>query len=297
MSRNHALQGVWPAATLPFEEDGSVAYSKLAEHVEWLVESGCTGVVVNGSLGEYETLTQEERSKVVATAIDAIGSDRVIPGVSDKSADLAVEWARHAKDLEVPMVMALPPTSHAPTEDELVLHFRKIAEVGLPIIAYNNPWSTRAALTPSILARLATEVPEIVAVKDFSQDVRTVLQIMEVAPSIQVIAGCDDVLLESVVVGARGWIAGFVNAFPEQSVALYDMVVAGDLDRALPLYREMLPILRWDADPRFVQAIKLGQEVASRYGGPVRLPRTSLPEDEAAEVISAAKRALEAGTG
>lgn len=114
-------------------------------------------------------------------------------------------------------------------------------------------------------------------------------------PGIQVVAGCDYLLLESVVVGARGWIVGFVNAFPDQSVAVYELAVAGAVEEALPLYREMLPILRWDADPRFVQAIKLGQQVAGRYGGPVRLPRTELHPKDAKRVRDDAERAIRAG--
>jgi 1-pyrroline-4-hydroxy-2-carboxylate deaminase len=116
-------------------------------------------------------------------------------------------------------------------------------------------------------------------------------------PDVQVVCGCDDVLLESVVVGATGWIAGFVNALPEQSVRLYRLVLDGDLEAAVPLYREMLPILRWDAEPRFVQAIKLAQEEVGRYGGPVRLPRLPLPDDQADLVREQTKRAVAVGLG
>jgi 4-hydroxy-tetrahydrodipicolinate synthase len=192
--------------------------------------------------------------------------------------------------------MLLPPTSHAPTADEVVAHYAHVGRAGVPIIAYNNPWSTRVDLVPDLLARIVTEVPAVRAVKEFSQDVRRVAHLADVAPSLQVICGCDDVLVESVVMGARGWIAGFANAFPEQSVRLYDLATAGDLTAARQLYAEMLPILRWDADPRFVQAIKLGQEAAGRYGGPVRLPRLPLPADEVAQVRADADRALAAGS-
>lgn len=281
---------------MPFDESGGLLHDRFAEHCSWQIESGCTGVIVNGSLGEYEALDPVERRAVVATAVSALGPDRVIPGVSDKNGDTAAAWAEHAKSLNVPAVMALPPTSHTPTDDEIVEHFRRIAEVGLPIIAYNNPFSTRADLTPQLVARLSAEVPLVHGIKDFSQDVRRVLQTMEHAPNVQVIVGCDDLLLEAVAVGARGWIAGFVNAFPEQSVALYERAVKGELERLIPLYREMLPILSWDADPRFVQAIKLSQEVAGRYGGPVRLPRRPLSLADAQQVRSDAKRAIEAGT-
>lgn len=289
------LTGVWPAATLPFSADGALDAGRLADHCAWLVDRGCQGVVVNGSLGEYEALSADERRTVVEIAVKAVGPDRVIPGVAGKGAIEALEWARQAADAGASAVMLLPPTSHAPTDDEVVAHYAHVATAGLPIIAYNNPWSTRVDLVPPLLARVVAEVPAVRGVKEFSMDVRRVAHLADLSPDLQVICGCDDVLVESVVMGARGWIAGFANAFPEQSVRLHDLSLAGELDAARALYAEMLPILRWDADPRFVQAIKLGQEAAGRYGGPVRLPRLPLPAEEAEQVMADARRALAAG--
>jgi 1-pyrroline-4-hydroxy-2-carboxylate deaminase len=289
------LRGVWPAATLPFTDELELDLARLADHCGWLVAEGCEGVVVNGSLGEYEALTTDERRLVVETAVQAVGPDRVIAGAAGKGADEALGWARHAADLGLPAIMLLPPTSHAPTPDEVVAHYAHVARAGLPIIAYNNPWSTRIDLVPALLARITEVVPQVVAVKEFSQDVRRVLHLADLAPRLQVICGCDDVLVESAAVGARGWIAGFANAFPAQSVRLLSMAEGGDLAGAVPLYAEMLPILRWDADPRFVQAIKLGQEAAGRYGGPCRLPRLPLSDADAAQVRADAERALAAG--
>ncbi|MGI9018105.1 MAG: dihydrodipicolinate synthase family protein [Euzebya sp.] len=286
------LTGVWPAVTLPFTPDLVVDTGRFAEHCQWLVEQGCDGVVVNGSLGEYEALSATERRSVVETAVQAVGPQRVIAGVAGKSGLEALEWTRHAASLGLPAVMCLPPTSHAPTPEEVVAHYVHVSQAQTPIIAYNNPWSTRVDLTPDLLARICAETPLVQGVKEFSQDVRRVLAIRDLLPDMQVICGCDDVLVESVVVGARGWIAGFVNAFPEQSVHLYRLAMEGDLARALTLYREMLPILRWDADPRFVQAIKIGQEVAGRYGGPSRLPRLPLSASDDAQVRADAARAI-----
>jgi 4-hydroxy-tetrahydrodipicolinate synthase len=189
--------------------------------------------------------------------------------------------------------MALPPTAHKPTDDEVVAHFAEIARVGLPIIAYNNPFSTRVDLVPSLLARLA-EIEQVQAVKEFSQDARRVAQIREQAPRLEVICGCDDVFVESMLLGATGWIAGLVNAFPAALVRLYELCAGGEYVTAAGQYRAMLPALRWDADPRFVQAIKLAQEEAGRYGGPVRLPRLPLPPAEAAAARADARAALAA---
>jgi 1-pyrroline-4-hydroxy-2-carboxylate deaminase len=288
--------GVYAATTTPFDSGGSADIERYRQHCAWLVDQGVAGIIPNGSLGEYEALTEAEREQIVTAAVQEVGSRAdVVPGVSGKGAAEASRWAEQARAAGAPAVLALPPTSHGPSDDEVVAHFTEIGKVGLPIIAYNNPFSTRVDLTPALLARLADEVDMVTAVKEFSQDARRVWQIRESAPRLEVLCGCDDTFVESMLAGAVGWIAGFVNAFPAQSVRLYRLCEEGDYAAAAALYRKMLPILRWDADPRFVQAIKLGQEEAGRYGGPVRLPRLPLSEDDARQVRAAARDALDAG--
>jgi 1-pyrroline-4-hydroxy-2-carboxylate deaminase len=287
--------GVYAATTTPFRADGATDLDAFAEHCSWLIGEGVTGLIPNGSLGEYEALSDAERADLVRTAVAAAqGRAPVIPGVSGKSATEARRWAEQAAEAGAPAVMALPPTSHKPTDDEVVAHFAEIAKAGLPIIAYNNPFSTRVDLTPDLLARVA-EVERVQAVKEFSQDSRRVAQIRERAPRLEVICGCDDTFVEAMLLGATGWIAGLVNALPAQSVRLYELCVRGEYVTAAAEYIAMLPLLRWDADPRFVQAIKLAQEEAGHYGGPVRLPRLPLPPGEADEVRAAARVALKAG--
>lgn len=287
--------GVYAATTTPFREDGSVDFDQFGKHCSWLIDEGVAGLVPNGSLGEYEGLSESERAEIVTTAVAAAGGRvPVVPGVSGKSAREACRWATQAAEAGAAAVMSLPPTSHKPTPEEVVAHFTEIGRVGLPIIAYNNPFSTRVDLTPPLLARLA-EVGQVQAVKEFSQDSRRIAQIREQAPRLEVICGCDDTLVEAVLLGATGWIAGYVNAFPALSVRLFDLCLQGDFAAAMRLYRPMLPALRWDADPRFVQAIKLAQEEAGRYGGPVRLPRLPLPPGEAEEARLAARAAGRAG--
>jgi 1-pyrroline-4-hydroxy-2-carboxylate deaminase len=288
--------GVYAATTTPFRDDGPADLDRFGEHCSWLIEEGVHGLVPNGSLGEYESLSDAERAGLVDAAIAAArGRVPVVPGVSGKSAAEACRWAEQAAHSGAAAVMALPPTSHKPTPAEVVAHFTEIAQVGLPIIAYNNPFSTRVDLTPDLLARLA-DIEQVRAVKEFSQDVRRVAQIRERAPRLEVICGCDDTFVEAMLLGATGWIAGLVNALPAQSVRLHELCAAGEFVAAAAAYLPMLPLLRWDADPRFVQAIKLAQEEAGRYGGPVRLPRLPLPPAEAEEVRAAARRALRANT-
>ena len=288
--------GVYTATVTPFRADGAVDLDRYQEHCAWQVDAGVRGIVPNGSLGEYEVLTDEERAALVEAAVAAVGSrGQVVAGASGASAVAACRWTEQAAKAGAAAVMVLPPTSHRPSDVEVLAHYREVAAVGLPVIAYNNPFSTRVDLVPELLARLA-EVDGVVAVKEFSQDVRRVARILAVAPTLEVLCGCDDVFVESMLMGATGWIAGFVNAFPAQSVRLYELCVAGDYAAAVGLYRSMLPILAWDADPLFVQAIKLALDEAGRYGGPVRLPRLPLEEDAARAVRAATRAALEAGT-
>jgi dihydrodipicolinate synthase/N-acetylneuraminate lyase len=286
--------GVYAATTTPLRDGGQVDFDEFTKHCAWLADEGVAGVVPNGSLGEYENLSDAEREQIVVTAVAAVGGRiPVVPGVSGKSAAEARRWAEQAAEAGAAAVMSLPPTSHMPTPDEVEAHFTEIARTGLPIIVYNNPFSTRVDLTPGLLARLAG-IEQVQAVKEFSQDARRVAQIREHAPRLEVICGCDDTFVEAMLLGATGWIAGFVNAWPAQSVHLYDLCARGDFVTAARVYRAMLPALRWDADPRFVQAIKLAQAEAGRYGGPVRLPRLPLPPGEAAEVRTAVRAAARA---
>jgi 1-pyrroline-4-hydroxy-2-carboxylate deaminase len=290
-----AFTGVLTATTTPFTADGDVDLARFAEHCSWQVDNGVSGIVPNGSLGEYETLRDDERAALVRCALETVGHRAlVVPGVSGKSAAEAVRWAVQAKDAGCPAVMCLPPTSHAPTDDEVVAHFAAVTGVGLPVIVYNNPFSTRVDLTPPLLARLAG-IDGVAAVKEFSQDVRRFAQIRELAPSLQLLVGCDDLVAEGVLMGATGWLAGYSNALPAVSVRLFDLARRGAWEDALPIYRALLPALRWDATPSFVQAIKIGQEEAGRYGGPVRLPRLPLSSADEAAARKDVRAAMAAG--
>lgn len=290
---NARFAGVYVATTTPFHEDGTLDLEGVARNCERLIERGVHGLVPCGSLGEYEALTEDERPGVVKATMDAAGGKvEVVPGVSGKSAAEARRWAERAAQLGCRAVMCLPPTAHAPTPEELVAHFSEVARVGLEIIVYNNPFSTRADLTPGLLARLA-EIEAVVAVKEFSQDVRRVAAIRQAAPRIQVICGCDDTYVEAALMGATGWIAGFANALPAESVELYHLCRDGRWDEAVAAYMRMLPLLRWDADPRFVQAIKLAMDETGFVGGGVRLPRLALSQADANQVRGEVRRFLE----
>jgi 4-hydroxy-tetrahydrodipicolinate synthase len=296
-SSSELFSGVLVATVVPFDADGNLLLDRYAEHLAWLRENGCRGVATNGSLGEYASLTLGERRDVVKVAVEQAGADFVVvAGVAAPGGDESYRLAHEAGELGAHAVMALPPTIHRATGEEVVAHYARIAAAGLPICVYNNPIDTKVDLSPALIGRLA-EIPEVVAVKEFSGDVRRFHEIAEVAPDLLLMAGADDLLLEAVVCGAVGWLAGFPNAFPAESVQLFDLCRAGKVEDALALYRALLPAFRWDSRTEFVQAIKLGMDMVGRFGGPSRLPRLPLPAEVETRVRADMDRALEALQG
>jgi len=292
-----AWHGVLVATALPMRADLSVDLDAYGEHVRWLAEEGCDGVAPNGSLGEYQTLSDDERAAVVRTAIEAAPEGfTVMPGVGAYGALQSRRWAEQAAEAGAPVVMMLPPNTYRADDETVVDHYRTVAEVGVPILAYNNPFDTKVDLTPKLLARLFHE-GLIVAVKEFTGDPRRAYEIAELAPGLDILIGSDDVVLEVGIAGAVGWVAGFTNALPRSTVELYDASVAGDLATALPLYRALHPLLRWDSKTEFVQAIKLSMDVVGRYGGPCRPPRSPLAPEIDAEIRAWTEKAIAAGMG
>ncbi|MFG1700101.1 dihydrodipicolinate synthase family protein [Nonomuraea sp. NPDC049309] len=293
-NRSKPWHGVMVATALPLREDLSVDYDRYAEHCRWLIENGCDGVVPNGSLGEYQTLTPGERIKVIETAVEAVGGANVMAGAGAYGAAESRRWAEQAAAAGCGSVLLLPPNTYRADERAVLQHYREVARAGVPIVAYNNPYDTKVDLTPALLARLHEE-GLIVAVKEFTGDVRRAYEIAELAPGLDLLIGSDDVLLELAIAGAKGWIAGYPNALPQSSAALYRAAVARDLDTALPLYRSLHPLLRWDSKTEFVQAIKLSMDLAGRHGGPCRPPRQPLTGEQAAVVRAATEKALAEG--
>jgi 1-pyrroline-4-hydroxy-2-carboxylate deaminase len=293
------LDGVIVATALPYAEDASAPaglrpdLDKFAEHCRWLVDNGCRGVGPNGSLGEYSSLTDDERRAVARTAIEAVGDDGVVVvGVHGVGAHQARAWAEKAAEDGADGVLCLPPTMYRANRGEVLHHFSEVAKAGLPVMVYNNPIDTKVDLTPGLLAEIA-QIENVVAVKEFSGDVRRILEIRELAPDLAVIAGADDLTLEALLMGATGWFAGFPNVFPKESVRLYDLAVQGKLEEARALYEPLVAAFRWDSRPEFVQAIKYGMDYVGRYGGPSRPPRGPLVPEHVAQLEQDMKKAVE----
>jgi dihydrodipicolinate synthase/N-acetylneuraminate lyase len=280
-SRQQPWHGVLVATALPFRADLTVDLDRYAEHVRWLADNGCDGVCPNGSLGEYQVLTTEERAAVVRTAVEAAPPGfTVMPGVGAYGAREARAWAEQAAETGAQVVMALPPNAFRGDDRAVMEHYREIAKAGLPVSAYNNPIDTKIDLRPSLLAEMYDD-GLIVAVKDFTGDARRSYETAELAPGLDILIVSDDSVLEVGLAGAKGWIAGYPNAFPRECADLYEATLAHDIEAAIPRYRQLHPLLRWDFLTDFVQAIKLSMDIVGRYGGPCRPPRQPLlPEQE-----------------
>lgn len=298
MTERQAWHGVFTATALPFNDDYSVDFDSYAEHVAWLAAAGTHGVAPNGSLGEYQTLSDEERARVITTAIEAAPEGfGVMAGAGAYGTLQSVRWVEQAAEAGAQSILQLPPNTYKADRESVINHYRAVSQVGLPIVAYNNPYDTKVDLTPDLLAELYGE-GYIVAVKEFTGDVRRAYEIAEAAPGLDLLVGTDDALLELGLAGAVGWIAGYPNALPVSTLELYTLSTSGnvaDLEKALPMYRDLHRLLRWDSKTEFVQAIKLSMDVVGRKGGICRPPRTKLSPEIAAKVIADTEAAVAKG--
>ena len=297
-ANNKPWHGVLVATALPFTEDLSVDYDAFAEHVRFLAGAGCDGVAPNGSLGEYQTLSDEERARVITTAVEAAPAGfSVMAGVGAYGGLQTQKWAEQAAEAGAHALMLLPPNTYRANDDEVVDHFRRAAAVGLPIVAYNNPIDTKVDLTPQLIARLHGE-GLIVGVKEFTGDVRRAYEIKELAPEVDLIIGTDDTVVEMGLAGAVGWVAGYPNAIPESTLELYRLSTSGDvadLARAREIYTDLHSLLRWDSKTEFVQSIKLSMDIVGLRGGACRPPRGPLTAEAHAAVTRDTEAALAKG--
>ncbi|MCP3425210.1 dihydrodipicolinate synthase family protein [Rothia sp. AR01] len=298
IDQNKPWRGVHVATALPFNEDLSVDFDGYAEHVKWLAENGITGVAPNGSLGEYQTLSDEERARVVTTAVEAAPEGfGVMAGAGSYGAHQARHWVEQAAEAGAQSILLLPPNIYRADRTAIVEHYREAAKGGLPLVAYNNPFDTKVDLTTEIVKELFDE-GLIVAVKEFTGDVRRAYELHEAAPELDILAGTDDVVLELGIAGAVGWVAGYPNALPQASMDLYNLATSGDPTKwaeALPKYKDLHSLLRWDSKTEFVQAIKLSMDIAGRKGGICRAPRNPLPPEIAAQITADTEKVLAKG--
>ncbi len=290
-------KGVMPATLTQFNADLTIDHGIMAEHGKWLIENGCSAIVVHGSLGEGATLSFEEKIALQKTYVAAVPNTPIIPGVAALSTKEAVDIAKAAKDNGCRGLMVLPPYLYSSDWREMKAHMTAvISATDLPCIIYNNPVAYKTDFTPAHIKELADELPNVESVKESSTDARRIAGIRELCGDrVTLGVGVDDCALEGAAMGAKFWITGVGDAFPAYNVKLWDLATSGKIEEAMPLYHWMLPMLRMDTVVKFVQLIKLQQNLAT--GGKlgnnrVRPPRLELVGAELAAATAIIEHAL-----
>ena len=277
-------KGVIPAITTPFREDLSVDHEFLAKHAKWMIDSGCTGIVALGSLGEGATLELDEKVAVLQTLVRGLRAP-VAAAISALSTDAAARLAKKAEEIGCSGLMVLPPYVYSTDWREMKAHVSAVIRATkLSCMLYNNPIAYRTDFLPEQVAELAEEHDNLDAVKESAADIRRVTSLRSLLGNRLVIfVGVDDLIVEGLAAGAVGWIAGLVNALPKESVALFN---------GADIYHWFLPLLRLDTGPKFVQLIKLVQAEAGMGSERVRPPRLALAGDERAAALELIRGAL-----
>ena len=285
--------GVFPAATTQFNADLSIDIDASQQVLDALVQDGVHGLVVLGTCGENNSLEADEKRQMLRAAVEVVaGRVPIVVGVSELTTPRAAAFARDAETIGADALMVLPAMVYVPTQEELEAHFRTIAQASaLPIMLYNNPPAYRTTITLEVLARLADE-PTIVAVKESAPDTRRFTDLARAfGERFILMAGLDDVALEGLLLGARGWVSGLTSAFPRESVALVAAIDRGDLEEARRIYRWFMPLLHLDAEHDLVQSIKLAEQIMGRGSERVRMPRLPLAGARRAQVVAMVEEA------
>jgi 4-hydroxy-tetrahydrodipicolinate synthase len=288
--------GVFPAVTTKMQASGAIDLKATQASIDRLIKNGVSGVIVLPMLGENASLTQAERDSVVTAAKEVVaGRVPLLSGLAELSTANAIWAARNYQKLGAQGLMTFPSLAYRTDRRETVAWYKAIAEASeLPIMIYNNPIAYKVDVDVETLKGLV-DVPGIVAIKEETGDIRRVTDLFNAfGDRFDILCGVDDLILESLALGAVGWVSGMTNAWPAECVELFNAGRAADLKTALPLYRLMTPAFHLDTDVKLVQYIKLAEHLV--YGAPehVRKPRLPIEGEEKAKVESVIKR-TEAG--
>ena len=288
--------GVMPALTTAFDEQLKVDHAFVARHARWQVENGVSGLVALGSLGEAATLTMEEKLAIVDTLVAAV-EDKVpvVAAISALSTEEAVTLAKAVAERGAQGLMILPPYVYKGDWPEMKAHIAAVLEATpLTAMLYNNPIAYGTDFIPEQIVELANEFSNLSAVKESSSDIRRVTAIRALlGERLALFVGVDDAIVEGIAAGAVGWVAGLVNAFPRESVDLFNLASAGETDKAFDMYRWFLPLLRMDTVPKFIQLIKQVQQETGTGRALVRAPRKEVTGAELEATRAAVKAAQE----
>jgi dihydrodipicolinate synthase/N-acetylneuraminate lyase len=286
--------GVMPAMTTCFDAALRVDHGFMTRHARWMLANGCTGIVALGSLGEAATLAFAEKEAILKNVVAAAGEAPVVAAISALSTSEAVALAKAAEQAGCSGLMVLPPYVYLGDWHEMKAYVAAIFRATrLECMLYNNPVAYGTDFVPGQMQELAAEHGNFVAVKESSTDVRRVTAIRAlVGDRLKILVGVDDAIVEGMDAGAVGWVAGLVNAFPAESVALFDAAMLGEREKAFELYRWFLPMLRMDTVPKFVQLIKQVQQEIGVGSARVRPPRMEVVGAELETARAEVQRAL-----
>jgi 4-hydroxy-tetrahydrodipicolinate synthase len=282
-------RGIIPALLTPFSEDYEIDHRALALTVERLTTAGVDGMVANGTLAEAQSMSPSEQQAAARTVVSAAaGRIPVTVGISAGATREVLSMTEVALEIGGDAVMCLPPLSYRASEVELMRFFLTVADAGaLPMMIYNNPATSKNDLKPALIAELANH-PQIVSVKECSGDARRIAAIANLAPdTFDVLVGGDDWALEGLSAGATGWVSGVANVAPIECLELVSLVNSGQMDEARARYSRMLPLARLDMTDKLVQYFKAALDRLGLGGGPCRLPRLDLEDNELESLIEA----------
>ncbi len=286
--------GVYPAVTTKFKENGDLDIPAFLKNIEYQVSAGITGVVIGGSLGESSTITHEERLTLAKVTLEKFGEEiDVILNIAEGSTRTAIDLVKKAEAIGVHGLMVLPPMMYKPTDQEVADYFKQIAtSTSLSIMLYNNPVDYKIEVTIEIFEQLM-QLENIQAVKESTRDISNVTRMKNrFGNRFKILCGVDTLAMEELLMGADGWVAGLVDAFPAETVAIYQLVKSGRIEEALSIYRWFLPILELDISPQLVQNIKLAEVMTGIGTEYVRAPRHILVGAERKRVIGILEEGL-----
>ncbi len=288
-------QGVYPALLTMFKKSGKLDLDMFSKNVKAQIKAGVDGLIIGGSLGEASTLSHKEKMELLNTAKQqAKGKIPVIVNIAERSTKVSVGIAEEAEAKGADGLMVLPPMQYKATEQEVVDYFMDIAKAtSLPILLYNNPVDYKIEITLDMLEVLLDH-KNIQAIKESTRDISNVSRIINrFGPNrLKILCGVDTLAMEELLMGAHGWVAGLVDAFPAETVAIYRLVKAGKIEEARHIYRWFLPILELDISPQLVQNIKLAASMTGIGTEHVRPPRKPLSGEERKRVVAILEEGL-----
>lgn len=287
-------KGVMPAVTTKFTDNDTLDFKTFEINIHAQLDAGVHGIVLGGTLGEASTLLDEEKRELTKATVDLVkGKVPVLINIAEQSTKGAVLAAQKAEDDGAEGLMMLPPMRYRSGDRETVEYFKAVANsTSLPIMVYNNPVDYKVEVTLDMFEELLV-CKNIEAVKESTRDISNVTRIKNrFGDRLKIMTGVDTIALESLLMGADGWIAGLVCAFPKETVAIYELQKAGKIKEALEIYRWFLPLLELDINPKLVQNIKLAEVYTGIGTENVRAPRLPLHGEERKQVIKIIEGAL-----